>query len=78
MNICKLATIITLLFSSFTIKAQTITKDSFISPFKFPLLLSANFGELRGNHFHGGFDIKTGGVVGKPVYCIADGYVSSS
>lgn len=76
MNICKLATIITLLFSSFTIKAQTITKDSFISPFKFPLLLSANFGELRGNHFHGGFDIKTGGVVGKPVYCIADGYVS--
>ena len=28
-------------------------------PFDFPMLLSANFGELRPNHFHGGLDIKT-------------------
>lgn len=49
---------------------------TFLRPFDFPLLLSANFGELRPNHFHGGLDIKTGGVTGKPVHVVADGYVS--
>ena len=49
---------------------------SFISPFDFPLLLSGNFGELRANHFHGGVDFKTQGVVEKPIRCIADGYIS--
>lgn len=39
-------------------------------------MLSANFGELRPNHFHNGLDIKTQGVTGKPIHCIADGYVS--
>lgn len=48
----------------------------FRSPFDFPLTLSGNFGELRANHFHGGVDFKTQGVVGKPIRCIADGYVS--
>lgn len=46
------------------------------SPFDFNLLLSANFGELRSDHFHAGIDIKTGGVVGKPIKCVADGYIS--
>lgn len=46
------------------------------SPLDIPLLLSANFGELRNNHFHAGIDIKTGGVEGKPVYSVADGYIS--
>lgn len=46
------------------------------SPLDIPLLLSANFGELRPNHFHSGLDIKTDGVINKPVYAIADGYVS--
>ena len=45
------------------------------SPFDFPLLLSANFGELRPNHFHNGLDIKTKGSVGHPIKCIAEGYV---
>ena len=49
---------------------------NFISPFDFPLLLSGNFGELRANHFHGGVDFKTQGVVGKSIRCIADGYIS--
>ena len=48
---------------------------SYASPFDFPLLLSANFGELRPNHFHNGLDIKTKGSVGHPIKCIADGYV---
>jgi len=38
--------------------------------------LSANFGELRPNHFHSGIDLKTQAVVDKPVYSISDGYVS--
>jgi murein DD-endopeptidase MepM/ murein hydrolase activator NlpD len=52
-------------------------KDStaFISPVKIPLLLSANFAELRSDHFHSGIDIKTQGVVGKEVVAPADGYV---
>lgn len=56
--------------------AQEVQKDSYVSPFDFPLLLSANFGELRSNHFHGGLDFKTKGVENQPVHSIADGYVS--
>jgi len=56
--------------------AQEKPENPFISPFDFPLLLSGNFVELRANHFHGGVDFKTQGVVGKPIHCIADGYIS--
>ena len=54
-----------------------IHKDErfFISPVKIPVLLSANFGELRSNHFHSGIDIKTQGVIGKEIIAPADGYV---
>lgn len=58
------------------LSAQEKPGKPFVSPFDFPLLLSGNFGELRSNHFHGGVDFKTQGVVGKPIHCIADGYVS--
>ena len=58
------------------VSAQDKAERLFVSPFDFPLLLSGNFGELRANHFHGGVDFKTQGVVGKPIRCIADGYVS--
>ena len=58
------------------VSAQEKQDKPFISPFDFPLSLSGNFGELRSNHFHGGVDFKTQGVVGKPIRCIADGYVS--
>lgn len=61
---------------SVALPAQEKPENPFISPFDFPLLLSGNFGELRSNHFHGGVDFKTQGVVGKPVRCIADGYIS--
>ena len=57
-------------------QAQHVQESKFCSPFDFPILLSANFGELRPNHFHNGLDIKTQGVTGKPIHCIADGYVS--
>lgn len=56
--------------------AQEKPENPFVAPFDFPLMLSGNFGELRANHFHGGVDFKTQGVVGKPIRCIADGYIS--
>lgn len=45
-------------------------------PLDIPLVLSGTFAELRGNHFHGGIDIKTQGRSGLKVRAIADGYVS--
>lgn len=50
-------------------------KSIFISPVKIPLQLSANFGELRIDHFHSGLDIKTQGSTGKEVVSSAAGYV---
>jgi hypothetical protein len=50
-------------------------KSIFISPLKIPQLLSANFGELRIDHFHSGLDIKTQGVTGKEVVASANGYI---
>ncbi|MBR5776939.1 MAG: M23 family metallopeptidase [Bacteroidales bacterium] len=48
----------------------------FRSPLNIPLTTSGTFAEIRNNHFHSGFDIRIGGVVGEPVYSVADGYVS--
>ena len=61
----------------FLLSSSDIPKDKtlFKSPVKIPLLLSANFGELRSDHFHSGIDIKTQGVTGKEVVAAADGYV---
>lgn len=49
---------------------------SFSSPVNYPISLAGNFGEPRPNHFHGGIDVRTGQVEGKPVFSVADGYVS--
>jgi len=38
--------------------------------------LAGNFGEPRPHHFHGGIDIRTGMSVGRPLFAVADGYVS--
>jgi len=48
----------------------------FAYPIEEPIELSANFGELRVNHFHGGLDFRTGGTEGKPVFAVAEGYIS--
>lgn len=48
----------------------------YTSPVEDKILLAGNFGEPRLNHFHCGIDIKTGGVEGKRIFAIADGYVS--
>lgn len=51
-------------------------QDYFRSPIDGRIFLSGTFAELRSNHFHGGIDIKTGGVEGKNIYAAADGWVT--
>lgn len=51
-------------------------QDYFRSPVEGRIYLSGTFAELRSNHFHGGIDIKTGGVEGKNIYAAADGWVT--
>jgi hypothetical protein len=66
----------TLLFSGFLFAQNDYPKDYFRSPLDIPMQLSGNFGELRPNHFHAGFDLKTLQKEGLNVYAVADGYVS--
>jgi hypothetical protein len=48
--------------------------------YKFPLnkemSMSANFGEIRGGHFHSGIDLRVGGAPGAEVYAAESGYVA--
>jgi hypothetical protein len=50
--------------------------ESFHPPLNIPLVLSANFGELRSNHFHMGLDFKTEAREGLTLHSIDKGYVS--
>ena len=65
-----------LFFYTFTFSQDNYPQDYFRSPLDIPIQLSGNFGELRPNHFHAGFDIKTQQKEGLNVYAVADGYVS--
>ncbi len=66
-----------LLISTAVSRAQTFPASDYIFPVAdVPGLYSANFGELRSDHFHSGIDIKTDGVIGKKVLAAADGYIS--
>ena len=69
--------LLTLSFALVGVGINAKAQDNYyIFPIDAPPLLSANFGELRSNHFHAGIDIKTGGVEGAEVYAAADGYIS--
>lgn len=72
-----------LIFAALLLGAGTLTaQEPDPSRYRYPLeevatrLYSANFGEMRPDHFHSGVDIKTDGVTGKRVVAVADGYVS--
>lgn len=66
-----------LLLCSAPVSAQHLAPEDYIFPLRDVAgLYSANFGEMRPNHFHSGIDIKTDGVTGKPVLATADGYIS--
>jgi len=68
--------LIILLFCGSLFAQTDYPKDYFRSPLDIPMQLSGNFGELRPNHFHAGFDLKTLQKEGLNVYAVADGYVS--
>ena len=53
-----------------------INAQEYSSPIDQKISLSGTFGELRTNHFHAGIDIRTGGVEGKNIYSIDEGYIS--
>lgn len=63
---------------AFNIVGQNKSYDKYDlhSPLGIPLVLAANFGELRSNHFHTGIDFKTNHRTGYNIYAIDDGYVS--
>ncbi|WP_369765546.1 M23 family metallopeptidase [Flavobacterium sp. WC2429] len=65
-----------LLFSGSVFGQNEYPKDYFSLPIDIPVQLSGNFGELRPNHFHAGFDFKTLQREGLEVHAVADGYVS--
>lgn len=65
-----------LFFILFSNAQNQYPKDYFRSPLDIPMKLSGNFGELRPNHFHAGFDFKTDQREGLNVYAAADGFVS--
>lgn len=55
---------------------QFKTTHEWTDPLTVPLVLSGNFGELRGNHFHTGLDMKTQGREGLPVLASTDGVLA--
>lgn len=59
-----------------TLFSFVLVAQNYRYPLNVPMSLSGNYGELRGNHFHGGIDFRVGGVVGAPVYATEDGYIS--
>ena len=64
-----------ILFFAGNLFAQNIS-NYYRLPIDGEFSLSANYGELRATHFHAGIDIRVGGVVGKPIFAVAEGYVS--
>src|SRR6186713_383541 len=70
-----------LLLSFLSSKSQT-NRDTkypqgyFANPLNLLMSLSANFGELRPNHWHMGLDIRTNKKENYPVFASADGYIA--
>lgn len=65
-----------LIFCTPVFSQSNFPQDFFEPPLKIPLQLAGNFGELRPNHFHAGFDFKTQQKEGLPIFSTGDGYVS--
>lgn len=61
------------LFSFMAFYAE-VAAGEIAPPMKIPFVITANFGELRTNHFHTGIDMRA--PVNTPVYAVDSGYVS--
>ncbi len=69
--ICMVATVHGQVFTP-----ENYPKGYFRSPLDIPISLAGNFGELRPNHYHMGFDLKTDHRENLPVHAAADGYIA--
>ena len=69
-------TVIIAVNSTFASGKKPFPKNDFGLPFAGSNEIIGTYCELRPNHFHGGLDIRTGGVIGRPVLSVGDGYVS--
>lgn len=58
-----------------TIGSQPSGEKTLVSPLREEPSLSASFAELRADHFHTGIDYRTGGVQGKDVLAVDEGFV---
>jgi len=69
--------LLTCLFFTVTAFANAqFSKGYFRNPLGIPMHLVANFGEIRSDHFHMGFDLRTMQRENLPVYAAAEGYIS--
>lgn len=57
------------------ISSQPSAEKTLVSPMREAPSLSASFAELRADHFHTGLDYRTGGVQGKDVLAVDEGFV---
>lgn len=58
------------------VELSSYSRNYFRNPLQIPMQLSANFGELRPNHWHMGLDIRTGAKENLPVLAAAEGYIA--
>ncbi len=65
-----------LLFLYPDFSAGQYNRSYFRNPLGIPMQLVANFGEIRTDHFHMGFDLRTNQRENMPVYAAAEGYIS--
>lgn len=76
-RLTHILTAVCAILASSTSYAQKLSADYYTYPLRDVAgYYSANFAEMRSNHFHSGIDFKTDGVIGKSVVAVADGYVS--
>ena len=66
-----------LLFLGATAQYPPYPKGYFINPLSIPMELTANFGELRSDHWHMGLDIRTNTREDLPVRAAANGYIAA-
>ncbi len=82
-RILKISIVILLILSKIGLPASAQPMDTnkfphnyFRSPIRIPMKLSANFGELRPDHWHMGLDIRTEAKENLPLYAAAEGYIA--
>jgi len=74
----RLFVLTVIVFYALSVHAQPFPfpGNYFRNPVGIPIELSANFGELRPNHWHMGLDIRTNAKENYPVYAAAEGYIA--